>query len=263
MKKSYSVVILCGGLGIRMRAYAEHVPKALVPIGGRPIIWHVMKLYSHHGFRDFILPLGYMGEAIIDYFRHYHVRNRDFSMTFGNAPETRFHTELPEDEREWTITFVHTGLHTRTGGRLLRVRPYIDGDHFLATYTDGLCDANLADVLDHHLRSGMQATMLSVNLPTTFGLVEDENGIATRFREKPRALDRINGGFFVFHRSVLDRIEGDDTILEQGPLQTLVAERALGVYRHDGYWSCMDTPKDVQTLGALWEQGNAPWRLWS
>lgn len=262
MKKPYKVVILCGGMGIRMRAYAEHIPKALVPVGGQPIIWHVMKLYSHYGFRDFILPLGHMGDAIIDYFRHYHVRNRDFTMMFGNGPETSYHTEFPADERDWTITFVHAGLHTRTGGRILRAAPYIAEDHFLTTYTDGLCDANLEEIFDYHVSSNAIATMLSVNLPTSFGLIEEEGGIVTSFREKPRTIDRINGGFFVFHRSIFDYLEDDQTVLEQGPLQTLANQRKLARWHHDGYWSCMDTPKDVQLLDGIWQSGDAPWKVW-
>jgi glucose-1-phosphate cytidylyltransferase len=262
MKQPYKVVILCGGLGTRMQAYAQHMPKSLVPIGGRPIIWHVMKLYSRYGFRDFVLTLGYKGDAIIDYFRHYHARNCDFTMTFNGAAESRFHTTLPDDEREWSISFVHTGLHTMTGGRVLRVAPYIAEEHFLATYTDGLSDVNIRNLLDQHLRTGVKATMLSVNIPTTFGMVEAENGIAIRFREKPLALERINGGFFVFHRSIFDRIKEDATVLEEEPLQSLVEEGQLGVYQHDGFWACMDTPKDVLHLDSVWNSGNAPWKTW-
>lgn len=262
MKKPYKVVILCGGLGIRMRAYAEHIPKALVPVGGMPILWHVMKLYSHYGFRDFVLTLGYKGEKIIDYFRHYHSRRCDFTMTFNGVPESRFHTALPEDEREWSISFVHTGQTTMTGGRIKRIEDYIKEDHFLATYTDGLTDANIESIFDQHLRTGVGATMLSVNLPTTFGLVEEKDGIATRFREKPLAMDRINGGFFVFHRSIFEHIEGDHIVLEEEPMQKLVCEQRLGIYQHDGYWGCMDTPKDVSILEAIWQTGNIPWKTW-
>jgi len=263
MKQPYKVVILCGGLGTRLRAHAENLPKALVPIGGKPIIWHVMKLYSHYGFRDFVLTLGYKGDMIIDYFNRYLTMHCDFTMTFGEGYAPMLHTELPQDEKEWTITFVHTGLNTMTGGRIKRIASYIPEAHFLATYTDGLSDVNIQAVLDTHLASDMDATMVSVNLPTTFGLIEALDGVATQFREKPLTTDRINGGFFVFRRSIFERIRGDDVVLEEEPLQSLVDEGRVGVYQHDGFWRCMDTPKDSLALSELWQRGSVPWKTWN
>lgn len=263
MKQPYKVVILCGGLGTRLRAHAENVPKALVQIGGKPIIWHVMKLYSRFGFRDFILTLGYKGEMILNYFEQYCTQQCDYTLEFSNPKTHVFHTKLPEDEREWRITFAHTGLNTNTGGRIKRIEPYIAEEHFLATYTDGLSDVNIAEVLEKHLASGLEATMVSVNLPTTFGLVEAQDGLATRFREKPRTTDRINGGFFVFRRSIFNRISGDDVVLEEEPLQSLVDEGRVGVYQHDGFWQCMDTPKDAMALTDIWNSGTIPWKTWN
>jgi glucose-1-phosphate cytidylyltransferase len=262
MRQPYKVVILCGGRGMRLLGRAGEEPKALAPIGDRPILWHVMKRYSHFGFRDFVLALGYKGERIVDYFDRYCLRHCDVTVAFSDPLHRVYHTALDDDERDWTVTFVHTGLDTMTGGRLKRVAAYIAEDTFLATYTDGLADIDLAGVFAFHRRSALRATMVSVHLPTAFGLIEARNGVATRFREKPIAADRINGGFFVFHRSILDTIEGDDTVLEEEPLQSLVEHGAVGVYEHEGFWHCLDTPKDAEYLNALWSAGRAPWLRW-
>jgi glucose-1-phosphate cytidylyltransferase len=257
-----SVVILCGGKGVRISAYTEHIPKPMVLIGGRPILWHVMKLYSHFGFRNFILALGYKGDKIIDYFEHYKERYCDYTLPLSKKCDRVYTTELPADENEWKITFAHTGDNTMTGGRVKRVARYIHDEHFLVTYADGVSDVNLAEVLKQHQTSGLDMTMVTVECQSNFGLVETEDGKATHFREKPRFDLRINGGFFACNRSVLDYIAGDETVLEEEPIEQLVAERKVGVYEHNGFWQCMDTPKDYMDLKALWDSGNAPWKIW-
>ena len=261
MNEARTVVILAGGKGIRLRPHAELIPKALVPLGGMPMIWHIMKMYSISGYSHFLIALGHKGDMIAEWFEHYRGRRCDFTLHMdGSAPE--FHIPLPEDERAWRITFVHSGEETETAGRLLRLRSYIQDEHFLATYSDGLSSVNIAEIARAHHSSGLPATMLSVRSPSRFGIVEAEHGRATRFDEKPHGRMRINGGFFVFHRSVLDRISGDDAVLERDILEPIAREGGLGVYEHDGFWHCLDTQKDLHTLEQLWESGTAPWKCW-
>ncbi len=262
MTRDYKVVILCGGKGMRMRPHTETIPKPLVPVGEKPIVWHVMKLYSHYGFHDFILALGHRGNQIVNYFVHYREKNCDFTLHYRDGTKT-FHTSLSPDEREWNITFAHTGLETETGGRIRRVAPYIQDDYFLATYADGLSDIDISAVLERHLSSGLAATMTAVNLPTDYGLVKTSSGVATSFREKPRADDLINAGFFVFSRKMFDFLGEDDCVLEQEPLRRMVEERQVNVYHHEGFWHSMDTPKDHEELSRLWNQKRAPWKVWN
>lgn len=257
-----AVVLLCGGKGVRMSAYAEHIPKPMIPIGDKPIVWHVMKLYSHFGFRNFILALGYKGDKIVDYFEHYKERQSDYTLPFDKNQERTYLNKLPADEREWNITFAHTGRETMTGGRIKRVADYLNCDHFLLTYADGVADVNVADVLERHLSSNNDITMVTVPLATNFGLVEAREGKIVRFREKPRSDVRINGGFFACSKRVLDLIEGDDTVFEEGPIEQMVAEGKAAAYEHNGFWACMDTPKDYLHLKGLWDSGNPPWKIW-
>lgn len=256
-----TVVLLCGGKGLRMRADGGGPPKSLVRIGGRPIIWHVMKIYSQFGYRDFVLTLGHRGEEIVEYFERYLRSSCDSTMTF-DPPDRVTHSQLPDDERAWSLTFLQTGEDTQTGGRIKRAVDHIRGDHFLATYTDGVADVNIAQLVRQHLSSGLPATMLSVFTPIRFGIVEAQNGIVTRFEEKPTRSVRINGGFFAFHKSILDRIGGDDDRLEMDVLMPLAAEGRLGCLEHDGFWHCVDTPKDLLELQRRWDSGHALWKSW-
>ncbi len=255
------VVILCGGKGTRLKEQTESIPKPLIEIGGRPILWHIMKIYAAHGFNEFILCLGYRGQAIKEYFMDYlSWRHHDFDLDLsGQEPEVRL---LNHDREQWTITFADTGEETNTGGRIKRIEPYIKEDSFMATYGDGLADLNLKQLVAFHQSHGRAGTITVVNPPSQFGLLEmDNDGRVTRFREKP-ALDQwINGGFFVFRREFFNSL-GEDDVLERAPLERLAEEGQLMAFRHEGYWKCMDTYKDTVTLNEHWSGGKAPWKVW-
>jgi glucose-1-phosphate cytidylyltransferase len=261
----YKAVILCGGQGTRIRSVSEFMPKPLLDIGGKPILWHIMKIYSHYGIRKFILCLGYRGEMIIDYFENYHSRNHDFTMKISDRDRT-FHADESADDRDvddWEITFALTGENTMTGGRIKRIRKHIGEDLFFCTYGDGVSNVDLTALHKFHCDNGGVATLTGVHLPTTFGIVDaDKAGYITSFREKPTLQGLINGGFFVFNRTIFDYIDGDDTVLEGVPMVQLVRTRSLLMYRHDGFWQCMDTFKDYTTLNTMWEKKKAPWKIW-
>lgn len=262
----YQAVILCGGHGTRIRAVAEDRPKPMVEVGGRPILWHIMKIYSHFGIRRFILALGYQGEKIVEYFQNYHAYNHDFTMQLG-APQSR--RVLPSrgacdsDVDEWEITFAHTGEDTMTGGRLGRIAPYIDQDHFFCTYGDGVSDVDIQAVFREHLRMGNTATLVGVHLPTTFGIVEaNAAGKIESFREKPVLPGFVNGGFFCFTPELFSTIDGDATVLEDQPFRSLVASQRIGMVPHTGFWHAMDHFKDYESLNEMWKSGKAPWKVW-
>jgi glucose-1-phosphate cytidylyltransferase len=220
-----------------------------------------MKLYSHFGMRHFILPLGHGADQVITWFERYLSMTADFTLRLSDGAHT-FHTLLPEDEREWTVTFLHAGGGTETGGRLLRAAPFIEEEHFLATYADGLTDADLGAELDQHLASETDVTLLSVRLTSSFGILESDGRMLLSFDEKPKTTCEVNGGFFVMRTNVLDEIRGDSAILEQDLLPHLAKEGRMQIFPHDGFWHCMDTPKHVQELNRLWFSGAAPWKLW-
>jgi glucose-1-phosphate cytidylyltransferase len=260
-RQPYKVVILCGGTGTRLREETEFKPKPLVEIGGRPILWHIMKHYSRFGFRDFVLALGYRGEMIVDYFENYYRRNCDYTLSLGRGGGREFHGEPESDEQEWRITFAWTGQDTMTGGRIRRIERHIGEDLFLATYGDGVSDVDIPSVIDFHRASGRTATLVGVHLPTTFGVLEADGGTVREFREKPILKGWINGGFFVFNREFFRQLHSDLDVLEERPMKELVDRGALGVFPHDGFWKCMDTWKDVVALNRLWHEG-APWNTW-
>lgn len=262
-RQPHKVVILCGGMGTRMREETEFKPKPLVEIGGKPILWHIMKHYSRFGYRDFVLALGYKGDMIVDYFESYYRRNCDYTLSLDRHGSRQFHHEPANDERAWRITFAWTGNETMTGGRIKRIERYIDEDYFLATYGDGLSNVDVPSVVDFHLAHGKTATLVGVHLPTTFGVLEARNGTVTEFREKPVLQGWINGGFFVINRRFFDRLQADSDVLEDRPMKELVAEGSLGVFPHDGFWKCMDTYKDVVALNQIWDSGHAPWVTWT
>jgi glucose-1-phosphate cytidylyltransferase len=262
---NYPAVILCGGQGTRIRSVSEFIPKPMIDIGGRPILWHIMKIYSFYGIRKFILCLGFKGETIVDYFENYHTRNHDFTMKINEKEKKRFHLDGQEDAdvNEWEITFALTGMSTMTGGRIKRIAPYIETDQFFCTYGDGLSDINMQQLLDFHHSHGKIATLTGVHLPTTFGIVEaGENDMVRSFREKPVLTGLINGGFFVFNREIFDYIDDDSTVLEDMPFKRLVRKTQLGMMRHEGFWHCMDTMKDYMSLNKMWEQKTASWKIW-
>lgn len=256
-----NVVILCGGAGTRLREETEYRPKPMVTIGDKPILWHIMKGYSSFGFNDFILCLGYKGNVIRNYFLNYDVLNSDITVQLGTK-EIRSHATF-HDEHNWRITLAETGLHTMTGGRVKRIEKYIGGDTFMLTYGDGVADINISDLLRFHHEKGRIATITGVHPMARFGDLSLAGDLAGAFREKPHIRDGwINGGFFVFNSKMFDYLEGDDCVLEREPLERLAADGQLAVYRHDSYWQCMDTFRDMELLNTEWARGNPPWALW-
>lgn len=259
--ESPQVVILCGGRGMRLNERTESIPKPMVEIGGMPILWHIMKIYSAFGFKDFILCLGYKGEKIREFFMDLNEwRRKDFTLRVKDgARHVSYHTPEVED---WTITFGDTGLETNTGGRIKQVEQHITTSPFFVTYGDGLADINLRDLLAYHTKTGRIGTMTCVQPRTHFGIVEiDDSGVIVGYHEKPLLSTRVNGGFFVFNREVFSYIEGNE-ILEKEPFERLVRGRNLTAYCFDGFWMCMDTYKDTQTLNELYLNGHPPWKVW-
>lgn len=252
------VVILCGGLGTRLSEETQVRPKPMVDVGDRPILSHIMQVYSRHGFNEFVLALGYKGEVIKDYFLNYHARQSDLTIQLksGKVEYTR-----PTAE-DWTVTLVDTGQATQTGGRLLRLRPHVEPTGtFMLTYGDGVANINVKDLLAFHRSHGRLATVTAVRPPARFGDLRIENERVMQFEEKPQAGEGwINGGFFVFEPSVFDYLGDDSTILERSPLERLAADGQLMAYRHSGYWQSMDTLRDKHALEQLWASGNPPWR---
>jgi glucose-1-phosphate cytidylyltransferase len=250
------VVILAGGRGTRLAEETHAIPKPMVAIGGRPILWHIMRHYASYGFDDFVVACGYKGYVIKEYFANYRTHQSDITVDLGaGSVEVLIkHTE------DWRITLVDTGDSTMTGGRLQRLGPLLD-DTFLLTYGDGVSDIDISDLLAYHRsRDGALATVTAVHPPPRFGALETRDGMVTRFREKPiEGLDRINGGFFVVEPSVLELLTGDECVFEADPLGTLAARGQLAAFEHDGFWMPMDTLRDRDELDRLWASGSAPW----
>jgi glucose-1-phosphate cytidylyltransferase len=260
--KSMKAVILAGGLGTRLSEETGSRPKPMVEIGGRPILWHIMKIYSSHGINDFIVCCGYKGYMIKEYFSNYfmHMSDVTFDMT-QNAMEVHHRYAEP-----WRVTLVDTGDHTLTGGRLKRVAPYLaNDDAFCFTYGDGVSDIDLTALVEFHRAHGRNATLTAVYPPGRFGGIEiDSSQFITSFKEKPKGDGgMVNGGFFVLSPKVIDLIEGDETMWENEPLEALASHHQLKAYRHAGFWQPMDTLRDKNVLEALWAKGEAPWKLWS
>lgn len=255
------VVIFCGGLGTRLREETEFRPKPMVPIGERPILWHIMKTYAHYGHKDFILCLGYKGESIKDYFRNYQWNTSDVTLRLGAKPRIQYHTQ--HSEEDWTVTMVDTGLNTMTGGHLRRVLRYIPDDTFLLTYGDGLTDSDINASIQFHRRQKKILTMTAVQPPGRFGDLEIQHGRVTAFKEKPeRQAGFINGGFFVVNRRIAKYLGDDTCVFENEPMNTLAAARQIAAFQHTGFWQCMDTYREQQLLTNLWASGKAPWKVW-
>jgi len=258
------VVLLAGGMGTRLAEETEVKPKPMVEIGGRPILWHIMKHYAHHGCKEFAVALGYKGEVIKRYFVDYARLNSSFTVQLGSGDVMR-RGLCAED---WTVHLADTGLHTNTGGRIKRLAEFIGRDTFMLTYGDGVCNVNINELTAFHRRHGKLATVTAVRPPARFGgldLAEDANDARVQnFTEKPQIGEGwINGGFFVLEPKVLDYIAGDDTSWQAEPLERLAQEGQLMAYRHDGFWQCMDTVRDLKLLESLWASGKAPWKIWS
>ena len=255
------VAILCGGLGTRLREETEFRPKPMVEIGGRPILWHIMKMYAHYGFRDFVLCLGYRGNIIKEYFLNYEAMNNDFTMCLGQRSQIKYHGL--HTEQNFNVTLADTGQETQTGGRVRRIHKYIDGDTFLLTYGDGLSDVNIADLIQFHKSHGKLATVTTVSPVSRFGMLElGSEGQVVKFAEKPRVEGWMSTGFFVLEREVFDYLGGDECVFEREPLERIANAGQLMAYRHNGFFYAMDTFREYQYLNDLWARGVAPWKNW-
>jgi len=253
-------VLLCGGLGTRISEESHLKPKPMIEVGGRPILWHIMKLFSHHGFNEFVVCLGYKGYVIKEYFANYVLHNADLTVDLAKG-SMEYHATNHEP---WKVTLVDTGAETMTGGRLKRVAQYLNpGEPFFMTYGDGVADVDLKALAEFHKNHGRDATVTAVAPPGRYGALDIVGGAVERFIEKPPGDNGlINGGFFVLDPAVIARIEDDATTWEVEPLQGLAADGQLMAYRHDGFWAAMDTLRDKNNLEALWASGQAPWQVW-
>jgi glucose-1-phosphate cytidylyltransferase len=257
------VVILCGGMGTRLREETEFRPKPMVTVGGRPILWHIMKLYAHYGFTEFILCLGYRGNMIKEHFLNYEAMNNDFTIELGSRSRIDYHGN--HGEKNFKVTLVDTGLDSQTGARVKRIEPYVDGDTFMVTYGDGVADVDIAKLLAFHRSHGRLATVTTVRPTSRFGILEvDDAGVVTHFAEKPTLEGWVSTGFFVFNRKFFDSLDADPScVLEREPLEELARAGELRSYRHEGFFYAMDTYREFQLLNDLWESGKAPWKVWA
>ena len=253
-------VILAGGLGTRLSEETVSRPKPLVDVGGKPILWHIMKIYSHYGVNEFIVCLGYKGYTIKEYFSNYFLHMSDVTFDMSEN-RMEVHQRMAEP---WRVTLVDTGDKTMTGGRVKRIADHLSDDEpFCLTYGDGVADVDVRASIDFHREHGRLATMTVVKPPGRFGAVDIQNDFIHSFEEKPNGDGNwINGGFFVLSKKAIDLVEGDDTVWEQGPLVTLARQQQLAAYHHHGFWQCMDTLRDKHFLESLWATGQAPWHVW-
>lgn len=254
------VVLLAGGLGTRLREETEFRPKPMVPVGGKPILWHIMKYFSLFGLNDFVVCAGYRGEIIRQYFRDFETMNSDFTVQIGSKTEIKRHGKL--EESGWVVTIADTGQDTMTGGRLFKVKDYVGDETFICTYGDGLADVDISELLKFHKSHGKIATVTTVRPISRFGVLDlKEDGTVERFREKPQADGWINAGFFVFEPAIFNYLN-QDSVLETEPLSTLAAEGQLVAFKHEGFWQPMDTFRELTILNEMWETNAAPWKVW-
>ena len=258
-------VLLCGGQGTRLREHTEIKPKPMVEVGGRPILWHIMKGYSHHGITEFVLCLGYKANVVKEYFLNYNAMMTDFTVSLGKRSTVEIH-EMSSIEENWKITLADTGEDTMTGGRVHRASPYFDADEtFLVTYGDGVADIDISQLIKFHTSHGKLATLTGVRPPSKFGELQCSGHSVRSFSEKPSGgQSLVNGGFFCFQREFLRYLSNDSTcVLERDPLEKCARDRQLCVYEHEGFWQCMDTYRDWTILNSLWKSGDAPWKIWN
>jgi len=259
MNQNIPVVILCGGLGTRLREETEFKPKPMVEIGGKPVLWHIMKTYAYYGFRRFILCLGYKGDVIKDYFLNYEAMSNDFTIHLGSKNNLTYQSNHPE--QDFDVTLVDTGLKTMTGGRVKRIEQFIESDAFMVTYGDGLANLDIGQLVDYHFSHGKLATLTAARPPSRYGILEFmANGQVKRFREKVQT-EWINGGFLVLNRRVFDYLDSD-CVLEREPMERLAAEGQLMAFPHEGFWLGMDTYREYEMLNQMWDAGNAAWKIW-
>jgi glucose-1-phosphate cytidylyltransferase len=253
------VVILAGGLGTRLREITEVKPKPMVEIGGRPILWHIMKSYAAYGFNEFVIALGYKGEVIKNYFLNYHYYNQDLVISLKKG-EISVQNGNCED---WKIHLLDTGIETQTGGRLKRAAEYIGDEPFMFTYGDGVATVDINRLLSFHEKQGKLATVTAVRPPSRFGGIVFDGDLVSKFQEKPQIGEGwVNGGFFVVEPGIVDYISGLPTIWERESMENLAKDQELAAFRHEGFWQCMDTLRDVRLLEELWHEGSAPWKVW-
>ena len=256
------VVILCGGKGTRLREETEFRPKPMVKIGGKPILWHIMKTYSHFGYNEFVLCLGYQGNVIKEYFYNYMLHNSDITVKLGKDQHVTMHNTSIEEN--WTITMVDTGEEHLKGARVKKIERYIEDDSFMVTYGDGIGNVNIKNLINFHRSNEKIATVTGVSPPSAFGQIHAQDSRVIEFSEKPQIKEGIiNGGFLVFNRKIFDYLTEHETCdLEMGALEQLTREQQLMVFRHEGAWACMDTYRDTVYLNQLWDNGQAFWKLW-
>lgn len=253
------VLILAGGLGTRLSEETDLKPKPMIEIGGQPILWHIMKIYSQYGYNDFVILLGYKGYFIKEYFANYYLHQSNVTFDMSNG-EMKVHNNSSEP---WKVTLLDTGLNTQTGGRIKRAKKFIGSETFMLTYGDGVTDVNINKLEKAHKKNKTIATMTAIQPAGRFGALDINTNKVKRFVEKPAGDGNwINGGFMVCKPEVLDLIKSDSTVFEQDPLQTLAKDGELSVYKHDGFWQCMDTLRDKTSLNKLWEENQAPWKIW-
>lgn len=255
------VVLLAGGYGTRISEESHLKPKPMIEIGDKPILWHIMKEYSHYGFNEFVICCGYKQHVIKEWFADYYLYNCDVTFDFGNKNDMIVHNSVAEP---WKVTLVDTGLNTMTGGRVKRVQKYIGNEPFMLTYGDGVADINITELVDFHQQHGKMVTMTAVNVQQRFGVLDiKDNNEITSFREKSMTDgSRINAGYMVCEPQIFDYIVGDATVFEKEPLESAAKMGQLVAYKHDGFWQCMDTKREKEKLDEMWEQGIAPWKKW-
>jgi glucose-1-phosphate cytidylyltransferase len=259
------VVVLCGGQGTRLREISENIiPKPMVTVGEHPMLWHIMKHYSHYGYNDFILCLGHLGWKIKEYFLNYYAIESDITVHLGETPSVRIHNEC--QELNWKITMVETGVDTGTGGRIKKIINYLDDDDFMLTYGDGVSNVNLKALEKFHRDRGRMQTITGVISPSRFGELTLEKELVVSMKEKPRNIDRyINGGYMVFRQEYIERYlqpHDDSVMLERSPMEQAAVDGELAVFKHDEYWQCVDTPRDWIVLNQEWTRNRAPWKIW-
>ena len=253
------VVILCGGKGTRLREETEHKPKPMVEIGNRPILWHIMKLYSYYGYNDFVLCLGYKHQVIRDYFLNYRYMNTDFTVSLGSEERIICHNSHEED---WNVTLAYTGEETKKGKRIKMVAPYLNGERFMMTYGDGISNVNIKQLIAYHEKEGSLATFTGVHPISRFATIEhDTEGRIVDWNEKKQLEGHMSAGFFVLENEILNYIEGD-VEFEEEPMKRLAQKNKVAMYKHKGFWQCMDTYRDYALLAELWESGKAQWQVW-
>lgn len=255
------IVILAGGFGTRISEESHLKPKPMIEIGGKPILWHIMKEYSHYGFNEFIICCGYKQHIIKEYFADYYLHNSDITFDFGSENAMIVHNNVAEP---WKVTLIDTGLETMTGGRVKRIQEYVGNETFMLTYGDGVSDTPIDKLLEFHRSHGKIATLTAVSISQRFGMLGiDDNDTISSFREKSNEDgERINAGYMVMEPEIFNFIEGDNTIFEREPLETLASMRELKAFKHDGFWQCMDTQREKVQLEELWASGKAPWKVW-